>query len=533
MKEIREQKKNVLDKQNKASSNEEKQSYIREASNLDEEYDSLYSKNQTLKNQIEKKKYDEKKKAEYDDVIENNIKAKTIMQKYYNLQKYDEDVLKQPSFHTIQGLENNKGKSELEAYNYAKSLSKEEREKIINDFNSLENKDTLYKYYKREREEQEVAEENQILTDYSDKHPILGSIASVGYNTFGSIEDTVKYVGAGIDKAFGGDGYINPDSTNVAKAQVIREKVSEDMDGLGKFFYNTGMSIGDNLARMPLLALPGGKAMSLALAGTSAGVSSANDVINSGGSIESALLTGAAAGTAEVVFEKISLDKLIDLRKQGTDSVFRAVINQMKTEGLEEVGTDIANAITDQIINGDMSQLSLQYQNYIAQGYSEEEARKQISVDFASQLGQSFAAGAISGGVLSGGTVAINKIGGTIEEKSEKRKSASQLGREALQSEDFEVNELIKTAKKSDNPKAVNLANSLEKVVEEKGADKVKAVDVGNLLTLTNSDEITYDYSQDLSELTGTDKQNIIDQNFELNGEEKNTKTSDSEVERI
>lgn len=531
MKEIREQKKSVLEKQNKASSNEEKQSYIREASNLDEEYDSLYSKNETLKNQIEKKKYDEKKKAEYDDVIENNIKAKTIMQKYYNLQKYDEDVLKQPSFHTIQGFENNKGKSELEAYSYAKNLSEEERKQIIKDFNSLENKDTLYKYYKREREEQEAAEENQILTDYSDKHPILGSIASVGYNTFGSIEDTVKYAGAGIDKAFGGDGYINPDSTNVAKAQVMREKVSEDMDGLGKFFYNTTMSIGDNLARMPLLALPGGEAMSLALAGTSAGVSSANEVINNGGSIENALWTGAAAGTAEVVFEKISLDKLIDLRKQGTDSVFRAVVNQMKTEGLEEVGTDIANAITDRIINGDMSQLALQYQNYIAQGYSEEEARKQISFDFASQLGQSFAAGAISGGVLSGGTVAINKIGGTIEEKSKKRKSASQLGREALQSEDFEVNELIKTAKKSDNPKAVNLANSLEKVVEEKGADKVKAVDVGNLLTLTNSDEITYDYSQDLSELTGTDKQNIIDSNFQLNGEEKTSKTSNkSEV---
>ena len=523
MKEIREQKKSVLEKQNKASSNEEKQSYIREASNLDEEYDSLYSKNQTLKNQIEKKKYDEKKKAEYDDVIENNIKAKTIMQKYYNLQKYDEDVLKQPSFHTIQGFENNKGKSELEAYSYAKNLSEEERKQIIKDFNSLENKDTLYKYYKREREEQETAEQNQILTDYSEEHPVLGSLASMGLNTYGSIEDTVNYIGAGIDKAFGGDGYINPDSTNVAKAQVIREKVSEDMDGLGKFFYNTTMSIGDNIARMPLLALPGGEAMSLALAGTSAGVSSANEVINNGGSLENALLTGAAAGTAEVVFEKISLDKLIDLRKQGTDSVFRAVVNQMKTEGLEEVGTDIANAITDQIINGDMSQLALQYQNYIAQGYSEEEARKQISFDFASQLGQSFAAGAISGGVLSGGTVAINKIS--------KKKTVSQLGRDAMSREDYDVNELIKTAKKSDNPKAVNLANSLEKVVEEKGADKVKAVDVGNLLTLTNSDEITYDYSEDLSELTGTDKQNIIDQNFELNGEEKTSKTSNkSEV---
>ncbi|MGN0449428.1 MAG: hypothetical protein ACI4G0_03605 [Ruminococcus sp.] len=494
---------------------------------VEQEYEKKASAYEEL---IDKKKYEEKKKAEYDDVIENNIKAKTIMQKYYNLQKYDEDVMKQPSFQTVQGFENNKGKSELEAYNYAKNLSEEERKQIINDFNSLENKDTLYKYYKREREEQETAEKNQILTDYSEEHPVLGSLASMGLNTYGSIGDTVKYAGAGIDKAFGGDGYINPNSTNVAKAQLMREKVSEDMDGLGKFFYNTGMSIGDNLARMPLLALPGGEAMSLALAGTSAGVSSANDVINSGGSLESALWTGAAAGTAEIVFEKIPLDKLIKLKNEGTEAVWKAVAEQMAVEGIEEGLTDITNAITDQIINGDMSQLALQYQNYIAQGYSEDEARKQIAFDFASQLGQSFAAGAISGGVLSGGTVAINKISGTIEEKSENRKSASQLGREALQSEDFNVNELIKSAKKSDNPKTVNLANSLEKVVDEKGADKVKAVDVGNLLTLTNSDEITYDYSQDLSELTGTDKQNIIDSNFELNGEEKTSKTSDGEV---
>lgn len=488
----------------------------------------IEDRQEDLKSLIEKKKYEEKKKAEYDDVIENDIKAKTIMQKYYYLQKYDE--LNRMFESTGHGIESVKVKSSIDAYNYAKDLTPEERKQIIKDFNSLENKDTLYKYYKREREEQETAEQNQILNDYSEEHPVLGSLASMGLNTYGSVEDTVKYAGAGIDKAFGGDGYVNPDSTNVAKAQLIREKVSEDMDGLGKFFYNTGMSIGDNLARMPLLALPGGEAMSLALAGTSAGVSSANDVINSGGSLESALWTGAAAGTAEVVFEKIPLDNLIKLKREGTESVFLAVLNQMKTEGLEEVGTDIANAITDQIINGDMSQLALQYQNYIAQGYSEEEARKQIAFDFASQLGQSFAAGAISGGVLSGGTVAINKIGETIGTKSEKRKSASQLGREALQSEDFNVNELIGAAKKSDNPKAVNLANSLEKVVEKKGADKVKAVDVGNLLTLTNSDEITYDYSQDLSELTGTDKQNIIDSNFELNGEEKTDKTSNSEV---
>lgn len=484
----------------------------------------IEDRQEDLKSLIEEKREQENEEKYYYDIVENDVKAATVIQKYYKLNEFNKNGTSYKSANADEAVK----------YPEMGEKSQDERTKIEQDFYNLKKKgydtEKLLKYYSRIKEREEAEEGLEYLRNQADKYPVSSSFGSMVMNTYGSIPDTVKYVGAGIDKAFGGDGYINPDSTNVAKAQVIREKVSEDMDGLGKFFYNTGMSIGDNLARMPLLALPGGKAMSLALAGTSAGVSSANEVINSGGSIESALWTGAAAGTAEVVFEKIPLDNLIKLKNEGTDSVFRAVVNQMKTEGLEEVGTDIANAITDQIINGDMSQLALQYQNYIAQGYSEEEARKQIAVDFASQLGQSFAAGAISGGVMSGGTVAINKIGGTIEEKSEKRKTVSQLGREALQSEDFDVNELINSAKKSENPKAISLANSLEKVVEEKGADKVKAVDVGNLLTLTNSKEITYDYSQDLSELTGTDKENIIDRNFELNGEEKNTKTSDSEV---
>lgn len=487
-----------------------------ERKTITDRLDFIEKRRPKLQNLIEKKIQEENEKKYYYDIVENDVKAATVIQKYYKLNKFNKNGTSYKSANADEAVK----------YPEMGEKSQDERTKIEQDFYNLEKKgydtEKLLKYYSRIKEREEAEEDLEYLRNQADKYPISSSFGSMIMNTYGSVEDTVKYAGAGIDKAFGGDGYINPDSTNVAKAQIMREKVSEDMDGLGKFFYNTGMSIGDNLARMPLLALPGGEAMSLALAGTSAGVSSANDVINSGGSLESALWTGAAAGTAEVVFEKISLDKLIDLRKKGTDSVFRAVVNQMKTEGLEEVGTDIANAITDQIINGDMSQLALQYQNYIAQGYSEEEARKQIAFDFASQLGQSFAAGAISGGVLSDGTIAINKIS--------KKKTVSQLGRAAMSREDFDVNELIEEGKKSGNPKAENLARSLEKVVEEKGADKVKAVDVGNLLTLTNSEEITYDYSEDLSELTGTDKQNIIDSNFELNGEEKTSKTSDDEV---
>ncbi|MEE0868795.1 MAG: hypothetical protein U0L70_03275, partial [Ruminococcus sp.] len=407
-----------------------------ERKTITDRLDFIEKRRPKLQNLIEKKIQEENEKKYYYDVVENDVKAATVIQKYYKLNEFNKNGTSYKSANADEAVK----------YPEMGEKSQDERTKIEQDFYNLEKKgydtEKLLKYYSRIKEREEEEEDFEYLRNQADKYPISSSFGSMVMNTYGSIEDTVNYIGAGVDKAFGGDGYINPDSTNVAKAQVIREKVSEDMDGLGKFFYNTGMSIGDNLARMPLLALPGGKAMSLALAGTSAGVSSANDVINSGGSIESALLTGAAAGTAEVVFEKISLDKLIDLRKQGTDSVFRAVINQMKTEGLEEVGTDIANAITDQIINGDMSQLSLQYQNYIAQGYSEEEARKQIAFDFASQLGQSFAAGAISGGVLGGGAIGINyatnKADGSVVNK--------QVGKAVKENEN--VNSLIETAKK-------------------------------------------------------------------------------------
>lgn len=430
-----------------------------------------------LKDQIESKKYEEKKKSEYDDVVANDVKAKTIMQKYYYLEKYDE--IQKMLNSTGHGIESIKVKSSLDAYNFADKLTNQEKEQIRKDFNSLKNKDTLYKYYKREREEQETAEENQILIDYSDEHPVLGSLASVALNTYGSVGDTVEYVGAGVDKAFGGDGYINPDSTNVAKAQLIRENVSEDMGDVGKFLYNTGMSIGDTVARMPLLALPGGKAMSLSMGGTSSAVSWANDVINSGGSLDDALLTGAAAGAAEIIFEKIPLDNLIKLKNEGTESVWKAVAKQMSIEGMEEAGTDIANAITDRIINGDMSQLALQYQNYLDQGYTESEAWHNTAVDFAMQVGQSFAGGALSGGVLSGGALganyATNKIGNS--------KTATNIKSGKAIKENENVNSLIESAKKlSADSKAYKLAEQLEE--RQKNNKNISSSKVGQLRSL-------------------------------------------------
>lgn len=348
-------------------------------------------------------------------------------------------------------------------------------------FNNLdmseEDKNKHLETYNRMVESYNAELQHKAVQEQAENNPVLASVISVGNNTIGAIPDAFKYIGTNIDKANGGDGYVNPRATNVSKAQTARATVSENMGGIGSFLYNTGMSMADFTALLPLNLVPGGQAGNLALMGTSAGVSSANTVIENGGDLNSAISTGLAAGIAESFFEKFSLGELKALKASGADSVKKAILKNAFVEGSEEVGTDIANAITDQIINGDMSQLSQQYQNYIKLGYNEDEAWKMCAVDFGTQVGQSFLGGAISGGVLGGGAIGINYA----MNKAEDSVVNKQVGKAVKESEN--VNSLIETAKKlSPESKAYKIAVQLEE--QQKNNKKVSSSKVGQLRSL-------------------------------------------------
>ena len=359
----------------------------------------------------------------------------------------------------------------------------EDTKKAEENFNDLdmskEDKNKYLETYNRMVESYNAELQHKVVQEQAESNPALASIISIGNNTIGSIPDAFKYIGANIDKANGGDGYVNPRATNVSKAQTARETVSKDMNGIGSFLYNAGMSMADFTVLLPLNLVPGGQAGSLAVMGTSAGVSSANTVIENGGDLNSAISTGLAAGIAEAFFEKFSLGELKALKVKGTDSIKKAIFKNALVEGSEEVGTDIANAITDQIINGDMSQLSQQYQNYIKQGYTEDEAWKMCAVDFGAQVGQSFAGGAISGGVLGGGAIGLNYATNKIE--NSKSVVNNKVGKAVKENEN--VNSLIETAKKlSTESKAYKVAVQLEE--QQKNNKKVSSSKVGQLCSL-------------------------------------------------
>lgn len=189
-------------------------------------------------------------------------------------------------------------------------------------------------------------------------------------------------------------------SSNIENS--VKDKTdSEFLANTSGFLYQTGLSMGDTLSRA---ALP--TPVASFIAGASAMASTAKDSTERGISADKALSTSLSAGFNEAIGEAVSLGKLKIMKatgKGGVANTIKDILKQAGVEGSEELVTDILNTVSDQIINGKDSSISQQYQAYLDSGMSSQQAQKQVAIDYAKQVGQSFLGGAISGGVLGTG----------------------------------------------------------------------------------------------------------------------------------
>ncbi len=115
--------------------------------------------------------------------------------------------------------------------------------------------------------------------------------------------------------------------------------------------YQAGMSILDSYAAIGIGGGLGG-----ALLATSAANSEATRLYEQGASMKQIALGSAAAGAAEMVFESLSIDKLINMKDATT--VGQAIKNALIQGGIEaseEGFTEIANILTNSIIMGNQS----------------------------------------------------------------------------------------------------------------------------------------------------------------------------------
>lgn len=156
-----------------------------------------------------------------------------------------------------------------------------------------------------------------------------------------------------------------------------------------------------------------------------------NEVIDNGGTTSQAIMYGIASGTNEALFEKVSLDHLINVKdvigKEGIKDIFLSALKQGGIEASEEAFTELANRFADDVINTDKSEYNRNVQKYIDEGYSDEEAKSKANLDFAGQVMASAWGGFVGGGFSTGIKVVSNTVANAVQQKAETRQAGAAI----------------------------------------------------------------------------------------------------------
>ena len=246
----------------------------------------------------------------------------------------------------------------------------------------------------------EVTDERQRQT--AKELPVLSSLASVYMQFPAAAEGAIALAGT-----LGDEDYVaeHPELFSGTRLiQNVRESVAEGMSPTGQFFYQTGMSILDNVARLPLrhagLGVMGGAVLS----------STVNDYVAKGYSGGDALMMGVGSAAIEVLTEKISLDNLMRILKGGATRLSRSALQQAVKEafqqsiyeGSEEMASEILNYFWESAVldDGEYDQAVARYE---AMGLTKNQAVSQALKDKLPDVLLSGAGGFLSGLVMGGG----------------------------------------------------------------------------------------------------------------------------------
>ena len=342
--------------------------------------------------------------------------------------------------------------------------------------------------------------------EYWAKYAAKDPVRSVGSSVFSVAMSPMKgmsYIGQLAD--YLGDGEIDQNAAYNKYSYIpssVRGQVAKQIESSGKwgkvgsFAYQTGMSMADFLLNTAITG--GNQATTLAIMGTGAAADATVDAKDRGLSDNQAFMLGTIAGMAEIITEKVSLEKLLnpDLLKSGAA---KYVLENMIAEGSEEVGSDLINLIADVLISKDQSEWNQSIQAYIADGKAETEAEAfgLAIADQAVTMGLDFLGGAISGGLMSGVNAGIHV--------NYTNQMGNELGKLNLDAEDIQA--FIETGLKSDRETAsYKIAVELQGKIQK--GQKLSNYDLSRLYQANmQAIQAEEEDAEDLRDDTATDDQ--------------------------
>lgn len=271
----------------------------------------------------------------------------------------------------------------------------------------------------RELNERNIEAVEESAKELGKEHPVFSSVldAAIAPVTAGAYpamlaEQATNAISGKYEPMDPNDKYLG----QAAILESLRSGVAEN-EGIKKvipnqtareFLVGTGMSIGENIARLPF------GVYGLAAAAGSAGLSGTRDAAERGGTAGQAVASGAVNAAAEAFFEKFSLDGLERFKVspgRGIKEFLKNVGKQAITEGSEETATEIVNTLSDAVIMKELSQYNQAYQTYKEAGADDETAKREAFMGLLKNVGLAGLGGAISGGIMGGGSQALGNAG--------------------------------------------------------------------------------------------------------------------------
>ena len=269
---------------------------------------------------------------------------------------------------------------------------------------------------KREKNAERYAKVQEMARNEGEKSPIGGTLLSVPANLLSGIGT----VYTAVEKLRNPDtpaDYHSPAMLPYAYASGVRGEVTKNLQydhgDVAAFAYGVGTSMLDSAATAALAALGVPPAAASATLGGVAATDAMVAAKDRGLDDSHAIVTGVAAGVMESFFEKVSLESLIHMKlptgtsKQKLAGMLKNAAIQGGIEGSEEMFTDLANLWWDKVINGDMADVEQRINAYMAGGMSHQEAQQKVVGETIKDIAVDFGAGALAGGLMGGGNMAV------------------------------------------------------------------------------------------------------------------------------
>ena len=300
----------------------------------------------------------------------------------------------------------------------------------------------MAQFEQMQRDAEEYEKSVQEWEAWAKEHPILSSVETVLVSPFQGIDYLKTMVGGiGTSDTSNLQTYVpmnvyNMDATNFVSTVrgTVSKEIEENTDwelfgkNVASFLYQTGMSIADSAVQVGAATALGVPTAATFFMGASAASNQAKDVIERGGTNEQAFWGGMAAGAAEALFEKVSIDRLLSVHSVSSmKDLLKETVKQAGVEASEEMLTEISNIITDAAIMGDKSNFEAMVAQYEMQGLSEDEAKKQALLDSIGQVAWAGAGGALSGAAMGGVVNTMNYAGDAVYNRQQNQAAGEQF----------------------------------------------------------------------------------------------------------